>query len=146
MNVAKGKWSAYNSRAIGPLFKNMVKPGTSPNPAGRKTGAFKVGPLLLAIFLLSSLAARAAIQFDVFLGYDGIIPEASWFPVVCEVKNDGPTFTAWIEVSSGQFNEGQTRAVAVELPTGTLKRLVIPVFSSTRYGGSWDVKLLNDRH
>jgi hypothetical protein len=75
-----------------------------------------------------------------------VIPEASWFPIVCEVKNDGPTFTALIEVSAGQFNESQTRWVSVELPTGTLKRLVIPAFSSSRYRSSWDVRLLNERH
>jgi hypothetical protein len=84
-------------------------------------------------------------QFDVFLGYDGIVPEASWFPIVIEVKNDGPTFNALIEVSPGNFNQGQTRRVAVELPTGTLKRLVIPCFSSTRGFSQWDVRLYDER-
>src|SRR3974390_291226 len=101
--------------------------------------------LWLASFLLGSvLAARAALQFDVFLGYDSIVPEASWFPVVCEIKNDGPSFNGTVELSPGNYNEGQTTRLAVELPTGTLKRIVIPVFSSIR-GGSWDIRLLDER-
>ena len=49
----------------------------------------------IAVFLLvlASLApARALVRFDVFLGYDGILPEASWFPVSFEVQNDGAPF------------------------------------------------------
>src|SRR3974377_1133134 len=99
---------------------------------------------LLIVLLGSAGMARAALQFDVFLGYDNIIPEASWFPVVCEIKNDGPSFTGTVELSPGNYNEGQTARLTVELPTGTLKRVVIPVFSSTR-GGSWDIRLLDER-
>src|SRR5437899_3003985 len=102
-------------------------------------------PASFLIFLLAgSLPARAALQFDVFLGYDNIVPEASWFPVVCEIKNDGPSFTSTLELSPGNYNEGQTARLTVELPTGTLKRVVIPVFSNTR-GGSWDIRLLDER-
>ena len=112
-------------------------------------GAFVRGfrPLWLACLLLlaGALTSRAALQFDVFLGYDGIVPEASWFPVVCEVKNDGPSFTAVIEVTPGNYNGGQVRRLVVELPTGTLKRLVIPVFSTSRGYSSWDVRLLDER-
>jgi hypothetical protein len=85
------------------------------------------------------------LQFDVFLGFDGIVPEASWFPVLCEIKNDGPTFNAIVEVECGSYNQGQTRRLAVELPTGTLKRVVIPVFSTARGYSSWDVRLLDQR-
>src|SRR5262249_40571617 len=35
--------------------------------------------------------------------------------------------------------------VKVELPTGTLKRFVIPVFASARDYSSWDVRLFDDR-
>src|ERR1043166_1903296 len=86
---------------------------------------------ILFSFLLFCTAGslRAAIQFDVFLGYDGIVPEASWFPLTCEGKNDGPSFTGTVEVSSG--NQGQTRRITVELPTGTKKLFHIPVFSNT---------------
>jgi len=88
------------------------------------------------------------LQFDVFLGYDSIVPDASWFPVVCEIKNDGPAFTGVVEVSGGQLNEGQTRRLEVELPTGTLKRVVVPVFSSAHANviySRWDVRLLDER-
>src|SRR5437773_7275572 len=94
--------------------------------------------LLFTALTLPLFTSRAAIQFDVFLGYEGIVPEASWFPVVCELKNDGPPFTGAIELTPGNYNQGQTRRVQVELPTGTLKRLVIPVFSTTRGYSSWD--------
>ena len=99
----------------------------------------------LGLALLGTLEARAAMQFDVFLGYDGVVREASWFPVVCEIKNDGPPFVGVVEVSAAQFGKGQTQRMPVELPTGTLKRLVIPAFSPTRYPSTWDVRLLDDR-
>jgi len=106
--------------------------------------SFVAAALLLAT---ATLSARAAIQFDIFLGYDGILPEASWFPVVCEVKNDGPTFTATVELIIGSFNQNQTLRTVVELPTGTLKRFVMPVFSgSTRaYNTTYDLRLLDER-
>jgi hypothetical protein len=107
--------------------------------------------LLLASLCLPSFSATQQpdpIQFDVFLGYDGIVPEASWFPVVCEIRNNGPSFTATIEVSEmfgAGYNQAQTLREVVELPTGTLKRVVIPVFSTTRNYSSWEVLLLDER-
>src|SRR5215470_3544134 len=104
--------------------------------------------LLAAVFFSLVVASvtrtEAAIQFDVFLGYDGIVPEASWFPIVCEIKNDGPSFNGTIELTPGRYNEGQSCRLPLELPTCTLKRVVIPVFSSSR-GGSWEVHLLDER-
>ncbi len=101
--------------------------------------------LIWLLFLIVASTGRAAQQFDVFLGYDGIVPEASWFPVVCEVKNDGPSFTGTVELSGGPYNnQEQMLRMPVELPTGTLKRFVLPVFSSSR-GSSWDVRLLDER-
>ncbi len=88
--------------------------------------------------------SHAALQFDVFLGYDGIVPEACWFPVVCEIKNDGFPFKGIVELSGGLNNPGQTVRQVVELPTGTLKRLVLPVFSTAR-NYSWDLRLLDER-
>jgi hypothetical protein len=109
---------------------------------GRKPGLLLA---LGAVLVFGSLTARAAIQFDVFLGYDGIVPEASWFPVVCEIKTDGPSFTGTVEVSGGVYNQGHTIRLPVELPTGTLKRVVLPVFSSSRGFSTWDVRLLDER-
>lgn len=92
-----------------------------------------------------AFSARAALQFDVFLGYDGVVPNATWIPVVCEVKNDGPSFTGVVEVDSDAGSSGQKRRMVVELPTGTLKRFTIPVISTTRNYQRWDVRLLDER-
>src|SRR5262245_9324079 len=95
------------------------------------------------MLLGGAFSASAVLQFDVFLGYDGVVAEASWFPVVCEIKNDGPAFTGTIEIGvSGNYNPGQNCRVAVELPTGTLKRIYIPVFCNSHNSGSWDARLL----
>ncbi len=101
--------------------------------------------ILVLLFCVAAFSSHAALQFDVFLGYDSIIPEASWFPMVCEIKNDGPSFNGTIELTPGNYNPGQTRRVSVELPTGTLKRLVIPVFSASRGYSTWDIRLLDER-
>src|SRR2546425_8808126 len=108
----------------------------APQSRCRRTGQSSSFFCLLAAcaLLLASLApARAMVRFDVFLGYDGIMPEASWFPVAFEIQNDGPSFTGMVEISPGQFNQNQTRLMAVELPTGTMKRFVVPVYSANRY-------------
>ena len=99
--------------------------------------------LLVAIF--SSSHTRAALQFDVHVGYEGNVHEASWFPIVCEIFNDGPSFNAVIEVeAAGQFSGEQLRQVPVELPTNTRKRIVIPMFASgNRYANDWNGRLLN---
>jgi hypothetical protein len=98
----------------------------------------------LLVLLGGSIGALGALQFDVFFGYDGIVPEASWVPVVCEIKNDGPSFTGTIELSPANGNQGQSLRLTVELPTGTLKRVVMPVFGSRGYS-RWDVRMLDER-
>ncbi|MDB6036624.1 MAG: hypothetical protein JWM99_465 [Verrucomicrobiales bacterium] len=103
--------------------------------------------LLLAIVFLavSVQSGIAAIQFDVFAGYDSIVREAAWFPVACEIHNDGPPFKAHIEITSGGFGSDQIRRIPLELPTNTRKRIVIPMFaSSVRYGPQWDARLIDD--
>lgn len=92
-------------------------------------------PSLLAL-LFGLITARAELQFDVFVGYgmgsgDGAIAESSWFPVTIEVYNDGPSFTGKIELAGGQA--GQSSTVVVELPTGTRKRILVPLYASGRY-------------
>src|SRR5436309_6265960 len=101
--------------------------------------------LMLVISLIVAFTAQAALQFDVFLGYDGIVPEASWFPVVCEIKNDGPSFVGLVELTGDNFAQGQTRRMLVELPTGTLKRIVLPVFSTSRNYTTWEMHLFDER-
>ena len=82
----------------------------------------------LAVLLALSFptSGRAAVRFDMFTGYDGIVPQGSWFPIAFEVQNDGPPFIAVVEVSPAQFSSTQTRTMVVELPTGTTKRGVCP--------------------
>jgi hypothetical protein len=99
----------------------------------------------LCILIFGVAPAQAVPQFDVFFGYDGIVPEAAWFPIVCEVKNDGPTFKGRIEVTGGNFEQGEPRNLLVELPTGTLKRVVMLEFSTTRGYANWNVRLLDER-
>jgi hypothetical protein len=102
--------------------------------------------LLLATFLFGgALSARADLQFDVFFGYDGTVREASWFPIVCEIRNSDAPFTGVIEVTPSGYGKGQSQRMVVELPTGTLKRVVIPAFANTRYQTLWDVRLLDER-
>ena len=60
--------------------------------------------LWLPAFCGSALTMRAVLQFDVFLGYDSMVPPACWFPVVCEIKNDGPPFVGTVELDSGSFS------------------------------------------
>ena len=95
--------------------------------------------------MLAALPARAALQFDVFVGYDGIVREASWTPIVCEIKNDGPPINGAVEISPGNYAKGQTHQVPVELPTGTLKRVTIPVFAASSAGSIWNVRLVDER-
>ena len=111
----------------------------------RKFGPAKQFRLALLLLLCSLASARAMVRFDVFLGYDGILPEASWFPVSFEVQNDGPSFTGVVEISPGQFNQSQTRLMTVELPTGTMKRFVVPAYSSSRFTYNWNARLLDER-
>lgn len=91
------------------------------------------------------LPARAELQFDVFLGYEGTIREAAWFPVACEVFNDGPSFNAVFELTAGNLGTEQVRRVPLELPTNTRKRFVIPVFASGSRLYQWNARLLDDR-
>ena len=99
--------------------------------------------ILLAISL--ALPARGAVRFDVFPGYDGIVPEGSWFPFVFEISNDGLTFNGIVKVSASQYDQAGSRLIPVELPTGTLKRLSLPVFASGRYVITWDAQLLDEK-
>jgi hypothetical protein len=98
--------------------------------------------LWVAVLSLVSLTASAELRFDPFLGYDDILPERSWFPVMCEIFNDGPAFNAVIEVTAQDFGEGQTRRFTLDLPTNTRKRITIPVFAAAR---TWNIRLLDEK-
>ena len=108
--------------------------------------SFRLGWFLWAAagWLALAPAAQAALQFDVLVGFNGMVPQSAWFPITCELHNDGPSFQAIIEVVPERFAQAQTRRLAVELPTNTRKRVVIPVFASSRYT-EWNVRLLDER-
>jgi hypothetical protein len=126
----------------------MNPPVTQPMPLKKVIfqAAFFSGPralfLGLATLLLAALPVRADLRFDAFLGYDDILPERSWFPVTCEIYNDGPPFNAVVEVTAQDFGQSQTRRLVLDLPTNTRKRISIPVFATAR---SWTVRLLDER-
>ncbi|HMJ89790.1 MAG TPA: hypothetical protein VK530_08235 [Candidatus Acidoferrum sp.] len=106
--------------------------------------------VVLFAFFLCSLHARAEIIFDVFVGYglgasDGVVAEASFFPVTVEVQNNGPGFNGVVEIVGGQFGNGQRRLVPLELPSGTKKRFVVPVYCAGKFKTSVDARLRNEK-
>src|SRR5271154_7523170 len=86
--------------------------------------------LFMALWALAATHVRADLRFDAFLSYDDILPERSWFPVTCEIFNDGPAFNAVVEVTAQDFGQGQTRRIALDLPTNTRKRITVPVYAT----------------
>ncbi len=116
-------------------------------PMTQRGGRVSPGAIFFAL-LLAALAVSprgfGAIQFDVFVGYDGVTREASWFPVAIEVLNDGASFNGVIELSSSQFGGEPERRIPIELPTNTRKRLVVPMFAAGgRSASQWDARLLD---
>jgi hypothetical protein len=101
--------------------------------------------LALAVLLGWATPGRAAVRFDMFVGFDGVVPQGSWFPITFEVQNDGPPFVATVEVSPGQFDSGQERYLKVELPTDTTKRFSIPVFGGVSWNPNWSARLLDEK-
>ncbi len=91
----------------------------------------------------SLYAQKEGIRFDVFLGFDKHLHEGEWFPVVCEVENTGPGFVATFELSPERSGSSQTRRYQVELPTDSLKRFVVPAFSTGGGYGRWNARLLD---
>src|SRR5215207_7437922 len=106
--------------------------------------------LWLAALLACAAPVRAQLIFDVFVGHgiglaDSTVTEASWFPVTCEIQNDGPSFNAIVEFSGGQYANGQTRRIVVELPTHTKKRVTVPLYCTSRYRTTVDARLHNEK-
>lgn len=100
--------------------------------------------LWLVSFLMFSPRC-GAIQFDVFIGYGGVVREVGWFPVSCEVENDGPAFTGTIEIAKAHFGTKakQRYRIILELPTNTRKRITFPLFHSGGFP-SWNAKLYDE--
>jgi len=96
-------------------------------------------------FAVVTLSGSAALQFDVWIGYDGIVPQAGWFPVTCEIFNDGPGFNGRFTVAPEHAGSSHSREVLLELPTGTRKRFVIPVFAPAGHNTAWSAYLRDER-
>src|SRR5262245_48257859 len=107
--------------------------------------AFIRSCLVLLVLALSLAPVRAAVRFDMFVGYDGQVPQGDWFPISFEAQNDGPPFTALLEVTSDSFGGNQTRLMIVGLPTSTTKRSSIPVFTAANFNHAWSARLIDER-
>lgn len=109
------------------------------------------GACVLAGWLLAlaAMPVRAELQFDVFVGYgssganDGVVREVTWFPIACEVYNDGAAFDAVFELRHRHLGGDQVIRFPVELPSNTRKRFVLPVFAGGRYT-TWQAVLRDD--
>ncbi|WCJ60660.1 hypothetical protein NXS98_05910 [Fontisphaera persica] len=111
----------------------------------RRMGCCLTALLALLLQATSLLGAPKPIkQFDVFLGYDNVVTVGAWAPFTFEMLNEGPTFKGTLVIKSGGVKSGTLRKVPIELPTGTRKRLCVPVFMDSYYGGSWDVLLYDE--
>lgn len=107
-------------------------------------GISKKWPAALCLVSFLTFSPRCeAIQFDVFIGYGGVVREVGWFPVWCEVWHDGPAFTGTIEIAKAHFGAEQKHRIILELPTDTRKRITFPLFYS---GGlpRWNAKLYDE--
>jgi tetratricopeptide (TPR) repeat protein len=99
-------------------------------------------PLLL--WLWTTWQAAAAIQLDVFAGYDGKVHAGSWFPVAIEVFNDGATLEGSFEVLGGRFGNQEQR-FKEQLPGGTRKRFLMTVFAGSLNSAEVTVRLADAR-
>jgi hypothetical protein len=113
------------------------------DPTYRRSRLWALSGVFIITLLYLPLFSNGAVRFDMFVGYDGIVPQGSWFPITFEVHNDGPSFNAELEISPGQFNSSQTRTMVIELPTGTTKRFVMPAFTAGNYNPGWNARLLD---
>jgi len=112
-------------------------------PALNRWWMISLGALLLAGAAQAQQPARD-IQFDMFPGYGGALAQGAWFPVMFELKNDGQGFNGVIQLSSTTFGGAEGQAV-VELPSGTLKRVTLPVYVNQRYAFNWNAELFDEK-
>lgn len=121
-------------------------PGIVPlPPRPTRLLAARWAALLGCLWLAAFPLVGAPLRLDMFVGYDGIVPQGTWFPISFEVENDGPGFTATFEITPSQLGSGQRRVMEVELPSGTTKRFTLPVHNSATYTTYWDVTVRDER-
>ena len=123
-----------------------LAPKVHAEPYARQSAKANVLPWVFAAWLAAGfgIETRAELQFDVFPGYDNIVREAGWFPIACEIFNDGASFNAVVEISSGNLRSDQVRRIPIELPTNTRKRFSIPVFAKGGRFFQWNARLVDE--
>ena len=95
--------------------------------------------------LLAPARVDAAPRLDAFPGYSssGYARLGTHYPLAIELQGDGPSLKGFLEISQGQFG-GQPIRVPIELPSGTTKRVIVPLFASSANFAGMDVRLLNE--
>ena len=99
-----------------PISQDSYRSNMTPKQVA--TGIPNYGRLLFlslaaALLLMAGPECQAAgPRFDVFPGYGNnfLVPDQGWFPITCELQNDGPAFNAIIEVSAAQMGRGKPAA------------------------------------
>ncbi|MBX3745459.1 MAG: hypothetical protein KF833_09115 [Verrucomicrobiae bacterium] len=102
-------------------------------------------PFLAAAAPLTSVATDPSpeVQFDVFMGFDDQAREGHWFPVVFDVRNDGPPVQGTVVLHPEGSPDSQRYAFDLDLPTGTRKRRLLPVFAASGRHLRWEATLLD---
>lgn len=100
--------------------------------------------MLPLLWIAACVRLCAALELDIFSGYDGYVHAGGWYPVAIEVNNDGATFDGTFEVSGGQFGN-QVQRFKEQLPNGTRKRFVLPCFAASQNFGSIEVRLFDSK-
>lgn len=101
-----------------------------------------VRSMLPLLWMAACLRLSAALELDIFAGFDGYVHAGGWFPVAIEVNNDGPTFDGTFEISGGQFGN-QVQRFKEQLPNGTRKRFVLPSFAASQSFNTVEVRLFD---
>lgn len=120
-----------------------------PGSVGRRFASAFVGLLLLTTHPApaqnESDGRNPVTQADVFLGYGMAIPTGRWIPATFELRNEGPTIDARLVLDTGAYGGGMIRVLPVELPTGTLKRITVPIFANGSYFQQFEARLTDAR-
>jgi len=88
--------------------------------------------------------ALGGIRFDVTVGYSGTPAQNAWYPLTCELQNQGAaSIEAVIEIDAERNLQTASRRATVELPPNTIKRVTIPMYGSI--DGSRSIRLVDQR-
>ncbi len=97
------------------------------------------------VCLVIGPALSAAPRLDAFPGYStaAYARLGTHYPLALELQGDGPTVRGYIEVSAGNFGGNPVR-FPIELPAGTTKRVMLPLFASSPNAVALDIRLVNE--